>query len=201
MDKIDQHIAEVKEIWKSTTGWVETHNTPNVVGSKREQPGTPLETYRAVGYLDTDPKTALETLWSWGPAEWKAYDANMLVWEAKEVHENHKIIYQVNKLTWPVSNRDMAMFQIRHEDNGAFFLFLTSQGVPQDQYPVAEGAVRCSINISAFIFEPTGEEGKCKFTRLVNVDPAGSIPTMVINWQAGNIYNAVADMNKILGKK
>lgn len=67
--------------------------------------------------------------------------------------------------------------------------------------PKEDDYVRCNVIVAPFIFEPVpGEPNKCKATRFANIDPAGNIPTPVVNYNAGTIIEfarkIVANMKK-----
>jgi len=137
--------------------------------------------------------------------DWLEYDTNYTSWEIKEDGVTSRLIHQVNKLPWPLWSRDMFMHQIKHVDDekGIYMLLLTSKGVDNSKCPCdTANHVRAIVNVSAFVFEKTVDDPtKSKFTRILNVDPSGIIPTSVVNMQASQIYGCIAELNNKVFKQ
>jgi len=74
------------------------------------------------------------------------------------------------------------MARARYVENGTHYIIFVSVAHPK--VPLDEANyVRAKVLISAFVCEPLGE-GKTKMTRMALIDPAGNIPTPVVNMNA-----------------
>jgi len=156
-----------------------------------------LAIYRVKGELNHPPKHVIETLWSWGESEWQACD-DIETWRKKaDINDNLRIVYQVNKLPWPLWNRDFSLLMHRREDEGRHFLLFCSVEHPDIPNEEANKRQRAQVSISAFIMEPQGEN-KTKLTRILHVDPAGNIPKKIVNSHAKKVHDVIEDLNKKL---
>jgi len=114
----------------------------------------------------------------------------------EEVSPTYKIVHQTQKLPWPIWSRDILLNVVKYYEGDVGYVLLTSRGSDNSKYPCdTANYVRAIVHISTFIFEPTSDPNKSKFTRCLNVDPAGNIPTAVVNSQASAIYASAADLN------
>eukprot|EP01123_Difflugia_compressa_P013783 TRINITY_DN6619_c0_g1_i1.p1 TRINITY_DN6619_c0_g1~~TRINITY_DN6619_c0_g1_i1.p1 ORF type:complete len:142 (+),score=19.82 TRINITY_DN6619_c0_g1_i1:218-643(+) len=117
----------------------------------------------------------------------------------QQINNNVKIVWQANSLPWPLWSRDAVMISIKHIDynntnndahnNVSYMITSTSVGIDgASLHPCDKKRYeRSVVHINTFYFESL-QGGKCRLTRLVNVDPVGSIPPTVVNTQARRIY-------------
>jgi len=122
----------------------------------------------------------------------------MTQWEIKqEINDNARIIWQVHNMQWPVSSRDLVMFQIRHVDtDGTLILLWTSRGL---SIPTTDNNVRAFVHYSAYVFEESQRDKReCHVTRFVNIDPCGHLPPSMSLWATGLIYGFVDHLKNIM---
>merc|ERR1711879_862961 len=67
----------------------------------------------------------------------------------------------------------------------------------EKKVPVVSKNVRANVLLSGFIFAPAGE-GKSTLTRIIHVDPAGNIPSSVVNVTAKATHEVISSFNKLL---
>jgi len=196
-EAVEQAWARAQVLAEETDGWKEEKRDDVAVLTSKLLEGCPVNCFKVVGVVNASPKAVVDLLWSWGKAQWQSFAPDIEDWEiAEDVDENTRVLRQVNKLTWPLSNRDMSLACGRvHSENGTHALILRS--VEHAKVPVVSKNVRANVLLSAFVFVPAGE-GKSTLTRLVHVDPAGSIPSSVVNMTAKATHEVVACINKVL---
>jgi len=180
-----------------TDGWTEEKRDSTAVLTSKNFEGCPINCFKVVGVVDTTPKQAVDLLWGWRKPEWQRFSPDVEEWEiVEEVDENTRVIRQVNKLSWPLSNRDMALASARVEgENDTHAIVFRS--IEHEKVPVVSKNVRANVLLSCFVFSPAAE-GKATLTRILHVDPAGNIPTSFVNASAKATHEVVASFNRLL---
>ena len=194
---IQAAIKNAQEYASGKEGWKVDIDKDGAVLESRAVTGSALNAYRVKGVVNATPQKCIDLLWGWGEADWKKWSPDIESWQVLETpSESTRIIHQVNKLTWPLWSRDVVILMTKQKlDNGAEVLILksveNSKAPPQtDKY------VRAQIITSFFLFEPV-EGGKSQVTRALHVDPAGNIPTAVINASAKGTHAVIEQFNKL----
>eukprot|EP01121_Diplochlamys_sp_Union-15-3_P009955 TRINITY_DN273_c0_g1_i1.p1 TRINITY_DN273_c0_g1~~TRINITY_DN273_c0_g1_i1.p1 ORF type:complete len:205 (+),score=43.29 TRINITY_DN273_c0_g1_i1:70-684(+) len=197
VDTLKEGLEAAKKFGAEVDGWTQSHDANGVIGAWKTITGSSISCYRATGTVNAPPEKVIDELWGRREAEWKKYDDGIQKWEIKEqIDANTRIVYQDNKLGFPLSNRDMVMIQGRFHEGDTYYLVFKS--IDYSGAPATSDKVRATVTISAWIFAPA-EAGKTKATRILHVDPAGNIPSMVVNSQAKKIYEFSAQLNSSLG--
>eukprot|EP01098_Paradermamoeba_levis_P007339 TRINITY_DN3026_c0_g1_i1.p1 TRINITY_DN3026_c0_g1~~TRINITY_DN3026_c0_g1_i1.p1 ORF type:complete len:198 (-),score=74.63 TRINITY_DN3026_c0_g1_i1:58-651(-) len=193
----DKIFAEVLHLAGETEGWKVTKDGNGAVLSEKGVEGSALNMFRVVAVVPHPPKKVIDTLWSWGLAEWKEYDPDVKEWRVvQQIDDNTRVLYQVNSLPWPLWARDTCLTQARREKDGTFALLLKSTS-HADAPEKPKDYVRAQVLTSAFIFAPEGAD-KTKFIRIVHVDPSGNIPSSVVNSSAKQLHEAPAKLSKFI---
>lgn len=152
----------------------------------------------------------------------KEFDPSIKVW--KKLADSPDIIYQTNSLPWPLATREFLVSrQLFSDDEGEWVVVLDAE---HPGAPTEKGAVKARSVINANIFLQT--EGGVKWwvgrqsigrrflrsdsdhfplsylfllisARVVQVDPAGSIPSFVVNAKASDFMVDVERMRKFPG--
>jgi len=177
------NFEEIKNLLQGDRTWTKILDENSTEIFETSIPPNPIGCFRAVGIVDGAPEKLFDVLWNARDDTWKKIDDSLTIWKiVEELDENNRILYQVNKLPWPLWARDCCMTQSKFVDNGSYNLCLRS--VTHPKAPLDEANyVRAQVLISLFRIEPAGE-GKSKVTRMILVDPCGVIPTPVINMNA-----------------
>ena len=193
----------IEEAWNrantlasETEGWKEEKKDDVAFLTSKNFEGCPVNCFKVVGVVNATPKAAVDLLWGWRKEEWQRFAPDIEDWEiVDEVDENTRVVRQVNKLSWPLSNRDMALASGRVESDGTHALIFRS--VEHDKVPVVSKNVRANVLLSGFVFAPEGDS-KSTLTRIIHVDPAGNIPSSVVNVTAKATHEVIASFNKLL---
>jgi len=88
---------------------------------------------------------------------------------------NDRTLYYSLDLPWPVSDRDIVIQSVKSKDNGLRYDMTATQG----GYPDQSGLVRMTSAFGSWQFIP--KDGKIEITYQFYGNPAGSIPTWMIN--------------------
>eukprot|EP01088_Endostelium_zonatum_P002996 TRINITY_DN1395_c0_g1_i1.p1 TRINITY_DN1395_c0_g1~~TRINITY_DN1395_c0_g1_i1.p1 ORF type:complete len:207 (-),score=47.14 TRINITY_DN1395_c0_g1_i1:65-685(-) len=195
---IQAAVTQAKEYAENASGWSVVNDKDGAVLDSKQIAGSDINAFRVKGNVRASPEKLIDLVWSWGESDWKKWASDIESWQVLETpNENTRIIHQVNKLSWPLWSRDVVFLCSRQSlDNGAKLLVLksveNSKAPPQkDKY------VRANILTSFFLFEPI-EGGHSKVTRVLHVDPAGNIPTSVVNASAKATHGVIDSFNKLV---
>ena len=94
---------------------------------------------------------------------------------------NLELVYSSLKPVWPTSARDFcAVSRARLKKDGSIWLGIVSAS-PQLEVPHVAGRTRGNLIFGGWILEPGDDDGTCKATYIVLVDPNGSIPKAIVN--------------------
>eukprot|EP01087_Luapelamoeba_hula_P016862 TRINITY_DN522_c0_g1_i1.p1 TRINITY_DN522_c0_g1~~TRINITY_DN522_c0_g1_i1.p1 ORF type:complete len:205 (-),score=27.54 TRINITY_DN522_c0_g1_i1:101-715(-) len=166
--------------------WTVSNTADNCVMSSKAISGEPINMFRATGHLKgRTAKQMSDLIKGFGEKEWKQVDSDVVEWQVVEQIPDGVIIYQQNKLPWPLWHRTTVYSQCYYEEEGKTYVVAISCEHPDKPDEPAK-FVRATINIS--VFEFVDEEGGCQCTRLVHVNPAGNIPSSVVNSVASGLH-------------
>eukprot|EP01090_Pellita_catalonica_P020376 TRINITY_DN7261_c0_g1_i1.p1 TRINITY_DN7261_c0_g1~~TRINITY_DN7261_c0_g1_i1.p1 ORF type:complete len:205 (+),score=44.73 TRINITY_DN7261_c0_g1_i1:52-666(+) len=195
----DAAVEEAKKIAADSDGWnteMGGAGEPAILEAKKFE-GSDLNCYRVKGTVDRPPKFYADKMWSWKSDEWKKFATDVEKWEIKKSDgDNDRVLYQINKLPWPIWNRDFGMVMSLREFDGNYILVyktIESDLTPKDE----KNFVRGNVIVSFYLFEKGDKEGTTKVTRALHVDPAGNIPTKVINASAKSTFNVIKMLNDL----
>jgi hypothetical protein len=101
-----------------------------------------------------------------------------------EVCENVRVVYYSFKAPWPVTSRDFYVVAgEKITEDGIVISAVNS--VEREDCPVKDGYVRAKLKASGFVIKPleNDDDGtpRCMVTYLVQCQPMGWIPTMIVN--------------------
>jgi len=185
----------VKQILGEKEGWNKIYEGEDTIVTDKKSSECPINCVKAWGLVNGSAKDLCEKVWSWKYEDHLKLDSNLLKWEiVEQLNENHRILYQVNKLVFPLYSRDMSVVQSKYEENGSYYVILKSINHPKTPED-PKNFVRANIIISAYCFEPQ-ESGKTLVSRVVLVDPCGNIPTMFVNAQAKGCNVVILHLRK-----
>lgn len=112
----------------------------------------------------------------------KAFDPDCLTWQCQQLSPTERCVYQVNKLTWPIWNRSFCTLFFKYERGEQTIIGYTAMEHP-DFPEKPKDDVRGKVSFTGNILTPV--DGKVKIQRIMHIDPAGSIPTALINRLGG----------------
>lgn len=97
----------------------------------------------------------------------------------KQLNEKEGIYYSVSDAPWPVSDRDVVMFNTTSQNPESKIVTSVSQA-KQGEVPEKEDIVRMMQVKSKWILKPIGN-GSVEVTYEIAVNPAGYIPAWLVN--------------------
>eukprot|EP01098_Paradermamoeba_levis_P000145 TRINITY_DN1014_c0_g1_i1.p1 TRINITY_DN1014_c0_g1~~TRINITY_DN1014_c0_g1_i1.p1 ORF type:complete len:203 (-),score=59.66 TRINITY_DN1014_c0_g1_i1:49-657(-) len=194
LDPVEQ---KVRALLKETEGWTLFSETDGIITSSKPLEGCSVNCFRGVGFVKTTPKKALDLVLSFGLKEWQALDAAQLSWEViEQVNDHERVVYQVNKLPWPLWSRDTVTVSRWTEDADGSWIFVHTSVDHPKKPEDTQNYVRAKVVLSAYLFEAA--EGGTRMHRIAQIDPAGNIPSAVVNMQAGKVAQIISHTRSIL---
>eukprot|EP01100_Stratorugosa_tubuloviscum_P011607 TRINITY_DN51_c1_g1_i1.p1 TRINITY_DN51_c1_g1~~TRINITY_DN51_c1_g1_i1.p1 ORF type:complete len:203 (-),score=109.04 TRINITY_DN51_c1_g1_i1:87-695(-) len=150
--------------------------------SIRPFPGSELKMYKAeIAVNGRTPADIASKIWAFlsdANAIKQADDKITEIRNLQSVSPNISIDYQIHSLPWPLWARDMVLMRSHFEEGGVHYVWFSSvthAGAPE--YP--DKYVRGRVTLSGYRLSPTATG--TQLTRIVHVDPAGSLPTSVVD--------------------
>jgi hypothetical protein len=158
------------------TDWKKDKETNNITLNSKPMNGISVNAYKVVqnDTVAKSPKAMADKMMSFTEADWQAFDPSIKF--RKVLSQTPYVFHQQNGMPWPLSARDFVLEQARFTDvDGSEYVLMVD--TTNAAAPEVKGVVRGRVLIGCFIFLADGAGTKC--VRLVQVDPAGSIPTSV----------------------
>jgi hypothetical protein len=97
----------------------------------------------------------------------------------KTVSANEELVYVHSEMPWPVSDRDMLLRTVWAQDPNTLVVTMTGSGT-QNILPEKSGRVRVVQAQQDFVLTPMGN-GIVEVTSYIHLDPAGPLPSWLIN--------------------
>merc|ERR1712093_246997 len=182
----------------SDNGWTPRKQGDGCTLEERELPGEPIKAFKVEGIINRPVKECGDKLWNFRQAEWQKLDSDCELFNVVEEGDDLRLVYQLNKIPWPLWQRDVSVLWRRIEEDGAFYFVATSIDNPKvpeykDKY------VRATLTFSLIALVPEGDS-KTKFTRVLHVNPAGNIPAAFVNASADRMLQLPGKMEKVFGE-
>ena len=113
----------------------------------------------------------------------KQFDPDCLSWACKDIGEQERIVYQLNKLGWPIWDRSFVTIWFIAKRGDSTIIGYT--GVVDPDFPEKpKDDVRGHVTFACLHLTPTAD-GKTFIQRLMHIDPAGSLPSSLVNRLGG----------------
>ena len=196
--QIQDAIKEALAVAKETDGWKVSDESNGAKLDLKAVPGSSINAARVKGTVRASPEKLADLMFGWAEADWKKWSPDIESWGVVEqVSDDTRVVRQVNKLSWPLWNRETVFFVAKRKlEDGSYIIVVKS--VDHDKAPKQDDKfVRAKILISFFLFEPI-EGGHSNVTRVLHVDPAGNIPTAVINANIKSTHAVIESFNKLV---
>jgi len=186
-------LGNVVAIVADTSGWTLATQQADPYGSfdilyEKPMPGSAINCFLVTSLLGGKPEDLAKKVYSWGLEEWNAFANDLDKFDVVDTFTNeYRVIYQVNKMPWPIWARDSCMLNGYFVENNKHYIISIStvySKCPENptQY------VRATVLHSAFIFEQDKDDKNLtRFIRLLQVDPNGSIPNTLVNTQSRSL--------------
>lgn len=190
----EEKFAELRNILKSE--WQLVKKEDNITIEKKILPGSEIACFKAMGHVNAEAKILFDYVRHVYDSfdGMKEHDKKILEFEIIEkINDNTKICYQINSLVWPIWSRDLLYVQTTKFIDNEYWIYMYS--TESDKKPIQKDKyVRAKLNISAFGFVP--DKNGTMVYRIAHIDPAGNIPTKVINSYASKITTMIYALRK-----
>eukprot|EP01128_Nolandella_sp_AFSM9_P004079 TRINITY_DN1789_c0_g1_i2.p1 TRINITY_DN1789_c0_g1~~TRINITY_DN1789_c0_g1_i2.p1 ORF type:complete len:245 (+),score=43.82 TRINITY_DN1789_c0_g1_i2:104-736(+) len=178
------------------------YETDGIKMETKVYPVSPIPCFRCSGYIDATPSEVCDFYWSLPAQPQEDFDKSVYEWQvAKVIDSENRILYQKNKVPWPLWDRESLVSQTKYtESDGTIFVVAGSTEIPTDVKLDPSNYVRATVYMGALIFKPEGTG--TRFTRLLLTDPEGNIPTVIVTMVADGMKNMIIKFAEIFdGKK
>lgn len=115
-----------------------------------------------------------------------------------KIDENNYYTYSVMKMPWPVTNRESIM-KVRLSKKGKQIVITSVAQKSHSAVPVNDDYVRVTKMVQQWILTPEGSGTKA--VQIIKMDPAGNIPTSVLNKLMGTLtIDSIRNLRKMAAK-
>ena len=174
---IDEYLA-LKE-WQNSAvnAGVEFKNTPHLGGHA-------INVFYGSKLLDASVDRIVDFCWNSTSFEKiKEFDPDCLAWRFVDLAPEDRVVYQLNKLGWPIWDRSFVTNWFITRKDGATIIAYT--GIVHPDFPEKpKDDVRGNVTLACLHLTPTAD-GKTQLQRLMHIDPSGSIPSSLVNRLGG----------------
>ena len=166
-------------------------------------PGDSFSAYKIRGIVrDVTPTIFAEEMWKFEETDWKQIIAEVYqfkVIESLDWHPRSKICYQINKIPFPLWNRDtVALWTLFNEEDDYWAIATSIDYETIPQYP--KKYVRNILYLSSYHFSPSGDGGT-EITRLMHINPMGHIPPAIVRLGASRLFTGLANLVQKVGSE
>ncbi len=102
----------------------------------------------------------------------------------KDINENEIVYYSITKAPWPVLDRDLVVYNKIYQHPETKEVFSKSEA-KAELLPLVNGRIRITDMLGLWKFTPKGSN-KIEIEYYIKVDPAGKLPTWVVNMFIAN---------------
>jgi hypothetical protein len=181
--KLLVELLNNNEGWTETAYGVEGHNDIKIVSKQLE--GDSVNVVKTSAVINTSAEKIFNLFSVTDVKERQKLEHDLLDAKVlKEIDANTSLYYSAYKSpAFPVSDREFT--NVRHVVNnfdGKGGILVCLYSVNYKEQPVVDKRVRAVVVVSGLVIQPVdGATDKCHFTRIVQLDPKGNIPTFVVN--------------------
>ena len=184
--------------WASGCGILWSTAVAGVELRTKEIQGSPANIARAEGVLELPVDKLLPQVASVDGEHFKAQDDELLDWKVlKTIDDANAIVYSGHKCPFPVTNRELLYVRTVHKLDDGRTLVVGASINDKDQN-VVDGRVRAVV-LACWLFAPQ-DGGKTHVTRVIQLDPKGSVPGFLINAQQAKAATAISILQKFASK-
>ena len=177
----DKHDLLVK-LCKNDSKWTLINESNGITTESKFLEGSTIACFRSYCIIRATPDVINDVWNGYNDIESiMIHDPNVIEYKViKNINNDTRINYQVNKLPWPLWSREIVYKQHRVLNGNKNYILSYSvddEILPNQKY------VRAQVHIAAYVFEKL-EPNLTKITRIVHVEPKGIIPSSIINTYA-----------------
>jgi len=175
-------LAEEKEGWTPVDFITDGVRSDVLVWSKPDAE-SPIEIVKAQGNVNCDPKNFFSVVVLDDTEKRKQWDNELIeIKHLRTISENLKLYWTSYNAPYPVTQRcfiTITWFVAPTEREAGIAL---STSVNYSDYKEESGFVRGCSRLSGWIIQPfENSPNTCRITRIIQLDPKGWIPAMIIN--------------------
>ena len=194
---VDSSMDRLKQLATSDDGWKLDKEKSGVVIHHRYSEDSPIVMMRGKTTIAASAEDVLkctedyETRKKWD----ELFNGGEVL---KTIDDSHQVItLKFKSPSMVVSNRDFVMARaVKKEGN---VILSNHVSVPYPDHGEQKGYVRGEIDVSGYVIEPL-DNGKCSCTYVVQLDPKGWVPTVVVNTVASKQPMVLAKLRDHLQK-
>lgn len=217
MEEIGDKFYLLENLVRDTKDWIRVADEDNVITEKKQLDldNVNIACFRSYGYVNADYRQIRDDIWNkYDSVEIRKFDTDIIHHSiladlqrdpingiyprdvASSEIKYTQLCHQINKLAWPLWDRETVYLKCRKTTNSAAWIY--SFSVESDAVPrKSDETVRAIINISGYVFIKDGNG--TKFYRVAHIDPCGWVPNAMIDHYANKNVRIIQELQRIYG--
>jgi len=160
--------------------------------------GSGIRAVKVSGIIKTPPQSLFNFFYSMTDKTKQEYDTNLIdCTTVREVTKEIKVQRLRYSAPFPIYPREFVVLRVDKQINGSYYLF--SSSISYDACPATTQFVRGVMRVSGLIMQPN--ENGTLLTKIVQIDPRGSIPAFVVNLVGYKQAEFYVTLNSLFSEK
>ncbi len=171
-------LSEIQKPVFAQTEWTLNSEKEGIKVYTKNVPDSKIKALRVIGIFNATPRQLAALLMDVNTgANWMYHVKSSTL--IKQVSASELYYYSEVSMPWPVPNRDFVAHLIVSQDPQTKVITIEGPTAP-DMVPQKRGVVRIKEATGLWIITPL-ENGQIKVEYTLHVDPAGSLPSWLVN--------------------
>ena len=193
--KLEKNLTLAKSTIRETD-WKLISNNDDIILESKEYPDVcSVPRFRVTGTVNGSAENLWNRVWSYTEVELKQQDPDIVFYNVIEQTENFRVYHQINKLPFPLYKREFVVAHHKIIDGNIHWII--SYSIEHEKVPYnPQQYVRGIIHLAIQGFIPIDHE-RTQVIRIIQVDPCGNIPTVLVNMNAHKLIKGITNLKKL----
>jgi hypothetical protein len=161
--------------------WISFSETDSIKIETRELSNTTINAFKASGMINKNADVLVDYIWNANEEVSRRHDPDISEYRLVEYSNDHKVTRQLNKLVWPLWDRETVYYQTKIYLGESIWIVGFSIDHPKCPHDETQH-VRTILNYSVYGFVPNPLNNRqTTVYKVIHLDPNGNIPSQLIN--------------------
>jgi hypothetical protein len=193
-NQIENALLTAKNFWKDND-WEIIYDKNDIKSEKKLFDDIcPFYCYRMSGIINKSNEKVVEDTIDMFSENTTKFKKDKYRCKEHENGDNWWIMTTTEKLPFPMSPREALILKVKKCEENT--IRLISISIDNEKYPCNESVVKMKLHFDVISFEKVGKGDKTMFSRMIMVDPSGSLPIWFVNLFDIDYYNTIKMLRK-----
>jgi len=183
---VDAALKRAKEML-ADDGWTVFSDDGTTLLESKNYPGCSINAFRATTLLTGSPADCAAANWGMKVDEMQKVDSGITSnVDVEVISDSFRVRCQNNSLPWPIWPRQTLYAEKNVKEDTGFWQVACSVLHPKSVTDTSQ-FVATTLQVGLFAFILDEKTGKTRMWRLIQIEPNGSLPAVVVNSNADNV--------------